>query len=106
MEISDEEMGEAVKANFEAYVAKMKADRAPEDEEEGKGAEEDDKFDFTLYKQLKARNGKSGAAIFATMLNKVFDDDPADVRAHLVTYITSLHSEKLLTSTDLASGLS
>lgn len=106
VDITEEEMGESLKANFEAYVAKMKADRAPEEEEEGKGAEEDEKFDFSLYKQLKVKNAKSGAAIFAWLLNKVFDDDPANVRAHLVNYITSLHSEKLLTSADLNNGLS
>lgn len=40
------------------------------------------------------------------MLNRVFDDDPSNVRQHLVNYITSLHSEKLLTSVDLNGGVS
>lgn len=43
-------MGELLKANFEAYVAWKKADRAPEEEEEGKGPEDEDRFDFSLYK--------------------------------------------------------
>lgn len=70
-------MGEALKANFEAYVAQIKneGEEGPQEEKE----EEEAKLDLDLYKDLKTKNGRSGEQIFSMLLNKVFDEDTSKV---------------------------
>jgi len=85
-------MGDALKANFEAYVVKMTTEQEPE--EETKEQKDDD---FDIFADLKTKNGKTGDQIFSTLLNKVFDEDTSKVEDHLVKYLMSILEKGLLT---------
>lgn len=91
--IDDDEMGEALKANFEAFVSR---------ENDSNNDEEDD---IDLYKDLKEKNQRSGDEIFCMLLAKVFDENTTNVEQHLANYLKLIYDNKLLVKEDFEGGL-
>jgi hypothetical protein len=93
-------MGDALKANFEAFVAKQQDENV--DEESKEETKEDD---FDIFQDLKTKNGRNGDAIFSMLLTRVFDEDTSKVEAHLINYLMGVLDKQFMTQGDIVGGL-
>lgn len=107
VDISDEDMGEKLNKNFDAYCASIKQLAEVEDDEETKQpTPEQLKPSYDLYKELKTTNGRPGDAIVAMLLSRVFGEETQKVEEHLTRYLMHLHKDKILTNHHFNGGIS